>query len=356
MVNGFDFLPQSRDPIKAALGPTAGRGPTPRQQCLDTGGFWDEDTQTCLASKPSAVITEAREDTKQKFGGARETFAIGGKALTREEFDKARRAIGFQQRTGGLGAPEEETRELLKDIPGEQQIGLAAQAVEAERARLIAEETPVRRELEPELTGLERIPVVGGTIGALSNIFQRIAQELGLDEGSLQPEELRTMALSEIERQEVERGLSASETFGQLVEGIPVIGSLASKYAGGLIETPSENAREVKSNILKEKRRISNIETNVKLGYLPVSVAREQIEDIEENVQRLESRIRLLISNSPELKFNSDFVNTIETEILATREKGFQAKSNILTGATRDAAEIDLLLKLQSMEGEVEQT
>ena len=101
---------------------------------------------------------------------------------------------------------------------------------------------------------------------------------------------------------------------------------------------------------MKEKRRISNIETNVKLGYLPISVAQEQLKDIEDNVQRLESRLRVLINNSPELKFNSDLVNTYETEILLTREKIFQGKLNVLTGATQDPTELQILQQLMSQE------
>ncbi len=153
---------------------------------------------------------------------------------------------------------------------------------------------------------------------------------------SLNPQEQRTAVLTQIEKQEIERGLTASEEFGSFIEAIPILGGLVTKYASGLIETPAGNTQEVVSNILKERRRLANIETNVKLGYLPVSVAQEQVTDIENNVQRLESRLKLLINNSPQLKFNSDGVNTIETTILQTKEKIFQAKQNILTGQSTD--------------------
>jgi hypothetical protein len=78
-----------------------------------------------------------------------------------------------------------------------------------------------------------------------------------------------------------------------------------------------------------------------------VSVATEQLTDIENNVQRLESRLKLLINNSPELKFNSDLVNTYETEILLTREKIFQGKLNVLTGASVDPTELQILQQLR---------
>ncbi len=236
----------------------------------------------------------------------------------------------------------------------------ASLAIEAEKARLIEEETPVRRELTPEISLLEKTPVLGGTFGVIKDRLQEVVlltvpegkfkEEFKENLGIAPAEELRTLALSQIEQEQVDIGLSSSEKFGALIEGIPIVGSLATQYAGGLIETPSENAAQVKTSLLKEKRRISNIETNVKLGYLPISVAQEQLKDIEDNVQRLESRLRVLINNSPELKFNSDLVNTYETEILLTREKIFQGKLNVLTGATQDPTELQILQQLMSQE------
>ena len=247
-----------------------------------------------------------------------------------------------------------------KNVGGDLPIAGQAQQqanLEFQKQQIINEQTPARRELDPEIFEGEDIPVVGPLLTKVRKLLglspnSRSVLDLikGVEKSGsfeLQPEQLRTQALTEIERQEIERGLTANEEFGAFVEAIPLVGSLANRFAGGLIETPSENAREVKSNILKEKRRISNIETNVKMGYLPPSVADEQLTDIEHNVQRLESRMRLLISNSPELKFNSDYVNTVETEILSTREKALQAKLNILTGATQDPDELQILSQLQ---------
>lgn len=259
--------------------------------------------------------------------------------------------------------------EKVRIIEERQQAEVVAQAqeevktpeqkeIEAEQTRLLEEETPERRELDPDRGLLEKVPIIGGSVAAGRTIIgEPLKDLLGIRKfkgDSISPEELRTAQLTAIEKQEIEKGLTANEKFGAFVEGIPVLGSLASKYVGGLIETPSGNAAEVVRNIRKERRRISNIETNVKLGYLPVESAQTQVNDIEQNIQRLESRVKLLINNSPELKFNSDNVNTIETEILIAREKVFQAKLNILTGATRDATELELFLKSQG-EADIEE-
>lgn len=319
-----------------------------QKRCEGKGGTWNEATKTCSLDKTQLSKTPEPEplvaDTRKG-----EVLITGRDGVQRIQTREDRKELEFR---GGL--PESET--AAARIATAEKAAADAQIIEDERQRLIDEETPQRRELDPATSALERVPVLGGTFGAIKDVLQNVVLKT-VPEGAFkkafkenlgvaQPDELRTLALTEIERQEIEKGLTASEQFGALIEGIPVVGSLASKYAGGLIETPSDNAKQVKANILKERRRIANIETNVKLGYLPVSVAQEQIKDIEDNVQRLESRLKLLVNNSPELKFNSDLINTYETEILATREKALQAKQNILTGASQDPSEIAILQQL----------
>ena len=319
---------------------------SPRRVCIDGGGTWDAATKTCTFPDPrEEVAPQQVPKGSQVFI----TTPEGKRVIqTPETLAAAQRDIDILG--AGVGA-----KQLIKEQE-------AQRLIEIERERLTAEEVPVRRELSPDLVPAETLPVLGGIQGASRNFVLDLYKKAGIefedDEGNpllLQPEQLRTAALTRIEQEEISRGLTASERFGSFIEGIPIAGGLVAKYASGLIETPSSNAREVVTNIRKEKRRLSNIETNVKLGYLPVPVAQEQITDIENNVQRLESRVKLLISESPQLKFNTDAVNTIETEILLTREKIFQAKQNVLEGALTDPDEIQLFLKLQSLSGETEE-
>ncbi len=318
-----------------------------KEECRASGGKWNEQTQTCIFKLTDKAKADARA-----AGSAVVTDAQGSEIIqTRADVERA-----TAENRGGPGA-----RQLIQ----EQEIVRQEQAaIQQQQQQLIDTQTPVRRELDPQegtLTFTEKLPVLGGTLAAVFDLANHILLPLVPDGefkealkdnlAIIQPEELRTLALTAIERQEIERGLTASERFGALIEGIPVVGSLAGKYAGGLIETPSENAAQVKTSLLKEKRRIANIETNVKLGYLPVSVAQGQLTDIERNVQKLESRLKLLINDSPELKFNSDLVDTYETEILLTREKIFQGRLNVLEGISTDPTEIQILIKMQDLQG-----
>ncbi len=221
--------------------------------------------------------------------------------------------------------------------------------IEREKERLLDEEVPERRELDPFRTGPEKLPAIGQWITASRGIGKWLNKKLGRSfDIDLTPEEMRTAALTAIEKEEIEKGLTINEALGAYVEALPLSGFLGIDFSKNL-EMPSANAREVMSNIRKIKRQITNIETNVKMGYLPVSVAQSQVRDMELNIQGLESRLKMLINNSPSLKFNSDEVNTMETEILIVREKLFQSKLNVLEGKAKDPDEMDLLLKMEEM-------
>ena len=269
-----------------------------------------KDTFVRAKRRPTSPKDPIREELRQKQ--LREDPAFAAEVAILEERQQAQIQAEAQEK---LKTPEQE-------------------AIEEERARLTAEEPPVRRELSPDLVPAETIPVLGGIEGASRNLVLDLYKKAGIEfqdnEGKpllLQPQQLRTATLTRIEQEEIDRGLTASERFGSFIEGIPIAGSLVAKYASGLIETPSSNAREALSNIRKERRRISNIVTN---------------------------DIKLLFSETPQIKFNTDAGKTIEAEILLTKEKIFQGKQNILEGALINPDEIQLFLKLQSL-GETEE-
>ena len=140
----------------------------------------------------------------------------------------------------------------------------------------------------------------------------------------LQPEELRTIALTEIERREIERGLTASEKFGSLVEALPV-GEL-SKYIPGLAgaERPSDNVQTVLKSLRILKSRAIDVELKYNKGLIGTRAeANARLDLIDNEIQAGESRMKLLIQDSPELKFNSDGVNFIEVKIIEARERTF---------------------------------
>ena len=83
-------------------------------------------------------------------------------------------------------------------------------------------------------------------------------KDKGIYKGSdNEPERLRNAALTQIEEDVYKEGITASEEFGQIIEGIPLAGGLIAKYAGDLVETPGGNIQQMRKTIKKEKTRMT---------------------------------------------------------------------------------------------------
>ena len=250
---------------------------------------------------------------------------------------------------------DEEQERLKKEKP-----------VELEQERIITEERPERRQLDPLQSPAAQIPVLGGIIEAgtkaLYDSFKKNIRKKGVEttvtlpsgEAVLSPEVLRNKALTAIEEKVYKEGATASEKFGLIIEGLPIIGGLIGKYGGGLIETPRGNVEQLRKTIKKERTRATKYETWSRTGELKPSVAKEQIEEIERNVQRAESRIKYLIELSPTLQYNTDEIDTIETEILSVREILLESKLRVaaIEGGTYNPSPYALMDTLESFEEE----
>ena len=177
------------------------------------------------------------------------------------------------------------------------------------------------------------------TEGSTAEAFRRLTPE---QREAMSPQDLKTIALSEIERNEIEAGLTQSEQFGSFVESLSLGG--LSNFAA---EKPSENVQTILRRVKTAKTRATNAEIKVKDGTWRQSYGEEVIDGIENDLQSMESRMKMLIQNSPELKFDSDGVNFIEDKIFEARERLFSARINMVSGATQDPSEIQVLIALQ---------
>lgn len=334
-----------------------------REKCEAKGGFWDEKTQTCLLVKPEDIPTPTTRP-------GRATGSTKGPAGIPQVFTEVTTGKG-----GGIRLPSGEILLGLKPRDVEQILQaeakkrqtLTAQALAGqeqqqqqkiieEQQRLLQETgAPVRRELDPTLQTGEDFPVFGplitktrkllGLSAASNSILDIIKAEGDIEKEpffELQPEELKTLALSEIERNEIERGLTDSEKFGSFVESLSLGG--LSNFAA---EKPSENVQSILRQVKIVKTRATNAEIKVKDGTWRQAYGEEVIDGLEKDIQRFESRIKLLLQDSPEFKFDSDGVNFIEDKIFEARERLFSVKINMLSGASQDPSEIQVLIALQ---------
>lgn len=210
------------------------------------------------------------------------------------------------------------------------------QAKQLETAGAFEEVKTQEVPLFPETTGaLSDVPILSSSIGALSAtkpispILNAILGEDLIKDFSQTAEEafpmtdetIREKALIEIKRKSYKKGISNAEKFGTFVESVPIVGSLARKWAAGLIETPSSNADEVIGEIRSERERAATSAEKVRNGLMDPNYGLENARMMEENISELEGRLKLLINTSPILRANRDEVNKIQEEILRSRER-----------------------------------
>ena len=104
---------------------------------------------------------------------------------------------------------------------------------------------------------------------------------------------------------------------GQIVESIPVVGSLAERYADGLA-TPSGKAQD---NLAALEAMGSEIENwNERATRNPEGALDTMIE-FEKRINEYEEKIRLLILLSPRLQANPEQVDKIEEKIFGARTR-----------------------------------
>ena len=190
--------------------------------------------------------------------------------------------------------------------------------------------TPSEISLTPKTQFGESIPVIGGATAGLSNaiantkslkMFRGATAESAEEAFPMDAGTVREIALNEIRRRSFEKGISLAEAFGSFVESIPIAGSAASKYAGGLLETPSRNADEVLAEIGQIREAASTGQEKVRNGLEDPEYGLTRAREMEEDVAALEGRIKLLVITSPILRVNNDEVNKIQQQILIAKEK-----------------------------------
>ena len=118
-----------------------------------------------------------------------------------------------------------------------------------------------------------------------------------------------------------DKGISEAEEIGTLIESIPIIGPLASKWAGDLLQTPSANSKNVIAEINKVKEAASTGQEKVRNGLEDPDYGLDRARKMEEQLSELQGRLKLLINTSPILRSNTDEISVIEEQILEAQEK-----------------------------------
>ena len=223
---------------------------------------------------------------------------------------------------------------------------------------------PERVELDIEREGIERIPVIGPGIKALGSFAGKnsilgiaVKKEMfGLKKNEefqtliQNPESARELALQKIQEDVINELTTGSEKFGAVIESIPVVGGSVAKYAGALIESPRENVDTLVSEINKIGQIATNTREKVLTGKAgdPFNVF-VRLEEYEEDMARMEQRIKILSIESAELTADADALNNIESAILDAKLRIFDAKESAAAGIIAPASDANVFLTLKEL-------
>ena len=234
-------------------------------------------------------------------------------------------AVGGKPPRTFLGLSPDEVKEIMikeglveADVPLiSEQLGESGR----EEARETLEQAGALEEVTPsetQLTGITPpppdVPIIGPAFrGTQTSILVAAMGEEMMGKladrafpAPLTEETIREAALREISKKSFEKSISNSESFGSIIEGIPIVGSLTRKYAGGLIEIPSSNADKVIENIKVLGEDASTGQEKVRNNLQDPAFGLEDARSMEEQIADLEGRLKLLVITSPVLQANID--------------------------------------------------
>jgi len=206
------------------------------------------------------------------------------------------------------------------------------------------ESPQIAERTELDIEGIPSTPILGPITKAVKSILINRAKRLGrpyedteMDTLIQNPISARELQLQEIQQQVIDDGISRGEEIGGIIESIPVAGSVVSKYARGMIETPSGNVATIRQTINGYGADATNIGEKVFSGKINPMVGIEQLNEMEEDIARMEQRLKLLSITSPILIADADTMNSIESDIQDAKQRIINNRQLAGQGALKEA-------------------
>lgn len=199
-----------------------------------------------------------------------------------------------------------------------------------------------RVELDPisEVAGKD-LPVIGKSLQVLSGVSPEVKAQLQERiDNEIEVRNAREKELNKIKKAAFAEEISASEEMGITIEAIPVVGGLANKYAGSLVETPSENALKLQETINRQRERAVNLVEKTRSGAIEPEDSLMTLQQMQDNMAKMEGRLQNLITQSAILRANADQVNLIEEDIWRAKQ---------VVEFSRQAVAIDMARKISGI-------
>ena len=212
-------------------------------------------------------------------------------------------------------AAEEQKSEAAKEEKVSEEI--SQQPVETAREIPIGE--------QPVISPFEKVPVFRDIFKPEATAQAAEAKRTinRLREGGFTNEEIQRMSsdpniaalgLNELDLEVIRKGEASVSNFGEFIETTPIIPRKIKAWVAG-VTAPSEKVNELKKNVGKASENIILWSDSAKNNPRFASRYIKLIEAEEQNILRLESRIKLISLQSPDLQANPEQINLNMAEI-----------------------------------------
>ena len=291
-----------------------------------------------------AAATEDTAQQQAKLAGEpipQQTFS--GKTVTMEQAQEAAEQEKLRQKENvevaeEAGVFENRPEKLELDVSKEEKEVLERREKEEKRIAKVEKFLGSSRENAMKILGIEQ-------------------EDIELEDLIENPETARQQLLQEIQREELDRFRTNSQKVGTKLE--PWVGDLKvididiGGYANKLSRMPKQEAEEIVAALKETEGIISGMTDAAAQGELgnPNEVLRD-IADYEEDIYRLEARLKVLILSSVELRANPEKVNEIEVAIQSAKETTFEAKQRAAEGSLVTPTNEQLYFKLKRIKEE----
>lgn len=243
---------------------------------------------------------------------------------------------------------------------------MAAQKLQVQQQQqdIMAAQAPQSNELSPQVGLSDSIlsAVPGGKLVssafeqvrmlAYGAIPQRTINRLEAAQ-AVNPTRYNAELLKEIEKARSEKELSLEDRWGAVVENmptLPIIGNVG-KWMGNP-DTPSDTVKDLRNQMADSKAYVRSVQRSATAGTTDPIEAYNLIEAQENQINKLESKIKIMVANSEQLKANPEVVNSIETEILTTRQFMLASKATSLGGINKNPTSEELIAQLDELYSE----
>jgi len=301
----------------------------------------DEEFKKATAPTPRTPEEEAQSKAEgNKFIREREKAVSADVQAGGSEAGARRRFMEQQRLVGDLAAQKLAEQEKSTERPTPEPLA-AARNIPTQIGDLGSPKTGIIGKLENTARGQIEATGFGQAMISKSVLENADTEQLSrftkkMKETGQTPEQISSdpfiqsllkLGINDLDSQVLASGEVKVSLLTQTVEGIPFVGRLT-KYTGAF-NTPGKRVDTILSQISELENQLGDDAAFAKRNPLRANDYLKQVDNTEQEILRLESKIKLLSIQSPELQSNPEEIQKIQAKITRIKQRVLDSRIQI---------------------------